>query len=68
RQQAKKEEYQNFVEIKEETPAKTSLSLNDLNNLAPVDFRGKTLKVEKKNILGSEHDLEEGEDVKINNH
>ena len=76
RQQAKKEEYQTFIEVKEETPAKTSLSLNDLNKLAPVDFRGRTLKIEKKNNIqnsdqnifsNSEHNLVEGEDVKINN-
>jgi CxxC-x17-CxxC domain-containing protein len=76
RQQAKKEEYQTFIEVKEETPAKTSLSLNDLNKLSPVDFRGRTLKTEKKNniqnnnqnsLSNSEHNLVEGEDVKINN-
>lgn len=66
RQQAKKEEYQNFVEVQEEAPVKASLSLNDLNNIAPVDFKGRTLKVAKKTYLDSEHDLEEGEEIKIN--
>jgi hypothetical protein len=53
--------------------------LSDLNNLAPVDFRGRALNVEKKdkprsnsipsqtNFLNSEHDLMEGEDIKFNN-
>jgi len=73
RREAKKEEYQQFIEVKEETPAKASLSLSDLNNLAPVDFKGRTLKVEKKNnpaqtnYLNSEHDLEEGENVRFSN-
>ena len=79
RQQAKKEERQNFIEIKEEVQPKVSLSLSDLNNLAPVDFKGRTMRVEKKvnseqniisgqtNLLNSEHDLKEGEEIKFNN-
>jgi len=66
RQIAKKEEYQKFVEIKEERPVTSSLSLSNLNNLSPVDFKGRTLKVQKKdNFSNSEHNLVEGEDVKI---
>ena len=77
RQQAKKEERLNFVEIKEETPAKVSLSLSDLNKLSPVDFHGRALKTDKKNnavqnnnqnnFSNPEHNLTEGEDVKISN-
>ena len=68
RKEAKKEEYERFIEVKEQTPATASLSLNDLNSLAPIDFKGRTLKVEKRNLIsednGEEKDSEENNNIK----
>jgi CxxC-x17-CxxC domain-containing protein len=72
RQTAKEVERRKFEEetAVEPTPA---LSLEDLKKMAPVDFRGRTIKIPKPTILAEEpaftgeRELKEGEDVIIVN-
>ncbi len=83
RKQAKAIENKKLIEVID-TPVssepETTLSLGDLNKIAPVDFRGRTMKIdtphnnhEKQNLLSGdedsssepEHELSEGENIII---
>jgi len=72
RRQAKELEKRQF---EEELPVESvsTISLDDLKNIFPVDFKGRVLKTEppssnfNSNLANSEQELIEGEEIKIDN-